>query len=451
MLGFSCRKLGPISFVRKPRVSLATFQTLPAWRIGVRASAAHTCMTTPLGPPRSRRPPAPGPSRKPEPQAFTLLDSAGRGPVQLPGSSKTSFGVAKTPGAGTDIREVGLETTRTSKTYRLRLHQALALLLHWVSLSVWASVEWWVCPSAANQVLCEFVEWQHASGSSISHSRHSILAVQTAFRELKGKLGRSWECLQSWQLKLPLKSRRPISDLLVNAMFLVGIAQGMLCGPRALDFWSSAVLVRVGFHCLLRPGEICKLIVEDLHFPQTAWDAQVCVIRFRDPKNRSSLGRFQFALVRDISIVRWLRWLKDGCDPQTKLWPGSSTKFAKAFKQLLCLLGLERLDFTAGSLRPGGATKAFVEGMSIANLKYLGRWRVEHSLETYIQEAMCQLMSSRLTECEQSAIHHLLADCSDQLDSPPLQHWSTFCSRTAQWRGRQATLSLRSSSRITSR
>ena len=59
---------------------------------------------------------------------------------------------------------------------------------------------------------------------------------KTAFRDLKGKLGRCWECLQSWQLKLPLKSRRPIPEELVNGMFLMGVAQGVLAGPRALDF-----------------------------------------------------------------------------------------------------------------------------------------------------------------------------------------------------------------------
>ena len=261
---------------------------------------------------------------------------------------------------------------------------------------------------------------------------------KTAFRDLKGKLGRCWECLQSWQLKLPLKSCRPIPEELVNGMFLMGVAQGVLAGPRALDFWSAAMLVRVGFHCLFRPGEICKLIVGNLHFPRTSWNTQMCVVRLRDPKNRTSLGRFQCSLSREVSIVRWLRWYTEGCDAHTKLWPSSITKFSKVFKPLLGFLGLERLALTTASLRPGGATKAFVEGMSISNLKYLGRWRVEHSLETYIQEAMCQLMSSSLTDCEQSALHTLLSSCSDQLDSPPSRHWSVFCSRAAQWRGHQA-------------
>ena len=79
----------------------------------------------------------------------------------------------------------------------------------------------------ANQVLVEFVEWQFTTGARTRHSRHAVLSVQTAFRDLEGQLGRSRECLQSWQLKLPLQSRRPIAAALVNGMFLVGIAQGL--------------------------------------------------------------------------------------------------------------------------------------------------------------------------------------------------------------------------------
>ena len=143
---------------------------------------------------------------------------------------------------GTDLGEVQLETTRTSRTYRARLEQTLGLLLHWISFSAWCGVDWWLCPVKVNQVLVEFVEWQFTTGARICHSRHAILIVHAAFRDLRGHLGRSWECLQRWQLKLPLQSRRPIRAAMVNGMFLVGIAQGLLSGPRALVFWVAAII-----------------------------------------------------------------------------------------------------------------------------------------------------------------------------------------------------------------
>ena len=63
---------------------------------------------------------------------------------------------------------------------------------------------------------------------------------------------------------------------------------------------------------------------------------------------------------------------------------------------------------------------------------------MENSLETYVQEAMCQLTSSSLTDTEQTAMHALLCDCSSQLDSPPGLQWSALISRARQWQGRQS-------------
>ena len=426
-----------VSIAKRVRDCLVTFPHFQDLRSVARGSRPHIGMTMLLDQPLCRPAPERKLSRKPGRQGSILLASAVHGPVSLPNTSRSSFGQGKLPGQDTEIGEVQLETTRTSRAYRTRLQQALGLLLHWVSFTSWGNTEWWTTATVANQVLVEFIEWQFNSGSKICHSRHAILSVQTAFRGLKGLLGRSWECLQSWQLKLPLQSRRPITETLVNGMFLVGAAQALLMGPKALDFWASAILVRLGFHCLLRPAEICKLVVADLHFPQSLWDPEKCVVRLRDPKNRSSLGRFQFCLVTDRSLVQWLQWFTEGCSPDTRLWAGSQAKFSKMFHKLVRLMGLDRLQLTPGSLRPGGASRAFMEGCSIANLKYLGRWRVEHSLETYIQEAMCQLCSTCLTDDEHSALHQLTVSCSEQLQSSPALHWSVFLSHAAQWRGRR--------------
>ena len=128
-------------------------------------------------------------SRKPAQRASTLLDFAGRERVSLPHTSKSTFGQGQVVGAGIDLGDVQLETTRTSRTYRARLEQALCLFLHWISFTAWCGVDWWLCPVKASQVLVELVEWQFTTGARICHSRHAILNVQTAFRDLKGHLG----------------------------------------------------------------------------------------------------------------------------------------------------------------------------------------------------------------------------------------------------------------------
>ena len=335
-----------------------------------------------------------------------------------------------------EISEVSLERSRTSATYRKRLEQALAVLLIWVASSTFATASWLEDPLLANQVVCEWVQHIYSTGGKISLARHGILAVQTARRELKGKLGRPWDALKSWQLKLPLKSRVPMPEILLRAFFVFSLAEA-LTSSKDLDTLSSfafAILVRLGFHCLLRPAELLKLTAGDIRLPVSAYEPRRAVVRLLDPKNRSSLGRFQFVMVDDESLVLWLEWFLAGADASARLWPGSSAKFAKRFRHTLARLGLLRLPITPGCLRPGGATRSFLEGSSISTLKYRGRWRQESSLEVYIQEAMSHLLATDLSQQEHDSIHSLLSSAQQQWDFPPHLPWSHYFSRGAQWR-----------------
>ena len=329
-----------------------------------------------------------------------------------------------------------LERSRTSKTYRMHLQRALATLLYWVSLGSFAALDWLADPLLTNQVLCEFVQHVFASGGKIGLGRHAILAVQTSRRELRGKLGRAWDTIKSWQLKLPLKSRAPIPEDLLRAMFGFSIAEG-LSASKDLDVLTAfafAILLRIGFHCLLRPAELLKLTVGDVRLPVSAYEPNIAVIKLRDPKNRATLGRFQFVMVTDESLVAYLQWFLKGVEPHVHLWPGTSSKFSKQFSKVLARLGLHRLPLTPGCLRPGGATRLFLSGIGINALKYRGRWRQEGSLEVYIQEAMCHLLATELSQQEHLQIHEFLRAIQTQWDLPPSLPWSVFYSRGAQWR-----------------
>ena len=367
--------------------------------------------------------------------AVTPLASAGPLPNKRSQLSGELLGLVRGRGLD-DITEVDLERSRTSRRYRQHLEHALGALLCWVSLSVHAATDWLASPLLANQVLCNFVQHVFDTGGKIGLARHSILAVQTCRRELRGKLGRCWDAIKSWQLKLPLKSRVPMPELIVRAFFSFSLAEA-LCAPKDLDILSGfafALLVRIGFHCLLRPAELLKLVAGDIRLPVSAFEPRVAVVRLRDPKNRSSLGRFQFVMVEDESLVAWLEWFLAGLDPLTKLWPGTPSKFAKRFAHTLARLGLYRLPLTPGCLRPGGATRRFLDGASVSTLKYRGRWKQEGSLEVHIQEAMCHLLSTELTQAEYDSIHELLNGAIQQWQGPPPQSWSFYFSRGSQWR-----------------
>ena len=289
----------------------------------------------------------------------------------------------------------------------------------------------------ASQVLCEHVQFLKQTGRTLSDARHTILSVQTIHRSLKGKLGRGWDCVKSWQLEQPLRSRVPLPAVMLSGFFLFSVATA-LASTVDIDvhtYFAFAILCRLGHTCLLRPAEIVKLVVGDLRLPLSTFEPEICVVRLRDPKNRSSLGRFQFAMCHDVALVAWLRWYVHDCPPDMPLWPGKQAKFSKVFREVRDRLGWARLPLTPGCLRPGGATDQFLRGATVSVLKYAGRWRVESSLEVYIQEAMSHLTACDLSSVEFAALSHLIAAGSAQWKQPPTLPAHSFFQRRAQWRG----------------
>ena len=143
-------------------------------------------------------------------------------------------------------------------------------------------------------------------------------------------------------------------EIIMRAFFVFSLAEALAAStdldtPSAFSF---AILVRLGFHCLLRPAEILKLTAGDIRLPVSAYEPRRVVIRLMDPKNRSSLGCFQFVMVDDEGLVGWLHWYLSGVNESVKLWPGFSAQFSKRFRHTLARLGLQRLPITPGCLRP---------------------------------------------------------------------------------------------------
>ena len=371
-----------------------------------------------------------------------LGDTLGRSatPLLWPGLKPLNARVgdeALLPGAGDDVHEVALEVSRTSVKYRLHLRTAYSWFVRWAQSSKWAHRDWVDDPAVTSQMLCEHVQWLKETGRPISNARHSILSVQTYHRSLKGRLGRPWDCIKSWQLERPLKSRIPLPSVMLTGFFLYAIAAalGATLDSDVHMYFSFAVLCRLGHHCLLRPAEIMKLVVADLRLPRASFEPELIVIRLRDPKNRSSLGRFQFAMCRDPALVAWICWYVRDCPPDMPLWPGKQARFSKVFREIRDRLGWARIPVTPGCLRPGGATEQFKQGATISVLKYAGRWKQEGSLEVYIQEAMSHLCMCELSEPEFDALACLITSGSAQWSQPPSSPAHFFFQRRAQWRG----------------
>ena len=120
-----------------------------------------------------------------------------------------------------------LESTRNSVKYRARLRQAWIHLVAFLSKIDLTPSQAFSDASVAAEVLPKFVQWTHDRGVSIWVARHGVLAAQTYWRELRGRIPRAWDALRSWQMELPTSHRIPVHFEIVRALFVWAALRGL--------------------------------------------------------------------------------------------------------------------------------------------------------------------------------------------------------------------------------
>ena len=202
--------------------------------------------------------------------------------------------------------------------------------------------------------------------------------MQNRFRFTRGLLPRAWDCLTSWQQKLPSSHRLPLTILLLRVLFIVAISQGLEDFQPAYLLIPGAVLLRVGYFGLLRPRELLAIRAKHVSFGEDGQQS-IAIIAIMKPKTRKLFGKTQFAIIYEPGTVAWLKWLVDDMHPDARLWPSTRFAFNKLFYNLLQRLGLSRLHITPGCLWAG-------------RLQFMSRGMQGGSLGACMQEAMSMLV-----------------------------------------------------------
>eukprot|EP00973_Karenia_brevis_P073270 10178513-Karenia_brevis.AAC.1 len=124
-----------------------------------------------------------------------------------------------------------------------------------------------------NQRVVMFIQCAYETELPFWQAKHVVLALQHFHPALRKKLSRPWDALKAWGASIPSTHRVPVTSELVKVLF--GFSLDAAFGDRRkCGMWLCfAVLIRVGFYALLRPGEITQLRRRD-----------VCVCR--DPRNK---------------------------------------------------------------------------------------------------------------------------------------------------------------------
>lgn len=198
-----------------------------------------------------------------------------------------------------------------------------------------------------------------------------------------------WDLIEEWEYREPGEHRTPAHPVIVRACIALCLAW---CWVRV------AVMLWVGFHCLLRPGELIDLKVGDFRYMpgrRGAWGFYVVVVR--EPKTRRRYARVQHVIAEELLLVMLIYYSLRFRDASEYFYGFTSSTLNKRLSTILAALGVPDL-FTLAGLRAGGATWEWLTNRNFSDLRLRGRWMNAKTLESYIQEAVAELTLGSLSQ-----------------------------------------------------
>jgi len=242
---------------------------------------------------------------------------------------------------------------------------------------------------AVDRVLASYGAVCFEGGRSHIFYTETICAVTDRVPELKRSLPRAWDL--GWVWKGLQESSNNLA--MPQDVLLAAVATALFW-----DWDDVALLMYLGFICMLRPGELCALRFQDIVF-STVRGAKVAFIFIGLPKMRRIGPRREHVRIDDSELVQALAARSVGRPAGERLYLGTSFQFALNFRSIIQALRLpisQGHGMTPACLRSGGATFWYQLTDSTEYVRFRGRWSNSRMLEVYIQEVgACTFLSQQ--------------------------------------------------------
>ena len=283
-----------------------------------------------------------------------------------------------------------LQQDRSSPAYKQRLVTAgtafyLWTLRHHLNINTLVT-----SPLRLNRTLIQYIQQLYSGKKPLWLATHTVLAIQTKWRALKGQLKPSWDSIQSWKLSRPIHSRIPMPSMVMKAVCYYGVMMALMYDQsRSAAWFSFVVTIRMGFYALMRPIEFLSILKSHIKLPSpwTPSGARTAVCKIIDPKNRAFMGRVQVRMIKDEGTIAWLAWFSFCLPEQSRVCMSCRKTMVGMFEQALNFFGIKHLGFTLASLRAGRATELLEIETPLANIQFAGSWTSQKALACYLQEA----------------------------------------------------------------
>ena len=266
-----------------------------------------------------------------------------------------------------------LRFQRVTPQTRIRYHRAASMFAHFVQQSGGQ-----LAAEAADmdQQLCVFIEhlWLDGEGRNLAGDALSGIQFFLGRRRI---FPMGWDLFRVWgRIEMPLRAP-PMSV-------------AMLCG-MAHYCWSAqrpdaAVLMLVGYHCVLRTGELLGIMAEHVVIGPDGKG----ILALPWTKSGARRGAQEMVTIDDPLVGRALASLqaRRGRGP---LLAGTPAQFRQLFDLAAREVGLEGLQLKPYSLRRGGATHDMAAHGDLARAIHRGRWSDARTARIYINDGLALL------------------------------------------------------------
>ena len=238
-----------------------------------------------------------------------------------------------------------------------------------------------------DQLEAHWVQEEFEDGSPLYMVADALSGVHHFLPVTKKKLPESWRLYSIWRrFEVPARAP-PITQDIVLAMAGLSLQQGQL---------TMAALLLLGFHALLRTGEILQLCPCDFLL---AADRGIVSI----PSSKSGVrnNTRESVSLHDPIVLETLKAMIDVKQAlqldKVPCWDKSGSAFRDSFHRLLQHLEITALGFKPYSLRRGGATYEMQQHGQMERCLLRGRWRNSNVARIYITDGLSLLPHLKMT------------------------------------------------------
>ena len=232
-------------------------------------------------------------------------------------------------------------------------------------------------PSKIDRLLAEWIEHLYRCHGSFDYASQALNGLVFHSPILRLKLHHSRTVLRGWSRIRDTRSHPPITWE-VTIMFAVTMA--------SWGYHAESVGVLLAFDCLLRVGELTRLVVSDIirkNDPRVGSAHPTMAVRLRHTKT----GKNQWVSLNNPIVASVLdNFLRtQSLQSEDQVFSFSPGQFNRLLHSVASALHVDHIPYVAHSFRHGGATCAYLSGSTIEQIVHRGRWRRLESARRYIQ------------------------------------------------------------------